>query len=176
MQLGQNYRELKQRRRQRERKRHPKSEFALLQAWSPLSHIFLFFKCWRYFQELNFKGLYLRSQKKKGNGCRGCQKRDARAKLLFCQSKHIGFLPFSLPCCLVVKFPIGSFSNDDGDGNENVKTAMGLLSKTTSLHVHHAFLYISLPLLHVTTRTWKCLISHFMEDVNKRRRNFLSLS
>ena len=30
-------------------------------------------------------------------------------------------------------------------GNEN---AIGLLSKTTSLHVHHAFLYISLPLLH----------------------------
>ena len=38
-------------------------------------------------------------------------------------------------------------SNDDGDGNENVKKAIGLLSKTTSLHVH-AFLYISLPLLH----------------------------
>ena len=31
------------------------------------------------------------------------------------------------------------------DGNEN---AIGLLSKTTSLHVRHAFLYISLPLLH----------------------------
>ena len=76
------------------------------------------------------------------------KKRDARAKLLFCQSKHIAFLPFSLLCCLVVKFPVGSFSNDDGDGNENVKTAMGLLSKTISLHVHHAFLYISLPLLH----------------------------
>ena len=43
---------------------------------------------------------------------------------------------------------IGSFSNDDGDGNENVKTAIGFLGKTTSLHVHHAFLYISLPLLH----------------------------
>ena len=42
----------------------------------------------------------------------------------------------------------GSFSYDDGDGHENVKTAIGLLSKTTSLHVHHAFLYTSLPLLH----------------------------
>ena len=42
---------------------------------------------------------------------------------------------------------VASFSNDDGDGNENVKKAIGLLSKTTSLHVHHAFLYISLPLL-----------------------------
>ena len=38
-----------------------------------------------------------------------------------------------------------SFSNDDGDGNENVKKATGLLSKTTNLHVHLAFLYISLP-------------------------------
>ena len=32
---------------------------------------------------------------------------------------------------------IGSFSDDDG-----------LLSKTTTFHVHHAFLYISLPSLH----------------------------
>ena len=38
---------------------------------------------------------------------------------------------------------MGSFSNDDGDGSEDVKTAIGLLSKTTGLHVHHAFLYIS---------------------------------
>ena len=42
----------------------------------------------------------------------------------------------------------GSFSNDDGDGNKNVKTAIGLLSKTTSLHVYHALLYISLLLPH----------------------------
>ena len=33
---------------------------------------------------------------------------------------------------------LGSFSNDDGDGNENAKRAMGLLSKTTILYVHHA--------------------------------------
>ena len=44
--------------------------------------------------------------------------------------------------------PVGSFSNDDGDGNENVKKAIGLLSKTTSLHVHHAFLHIFLLLPH----------------------------
>ena len=35
---------------------------------------------------------------------------------------------------------VGSFSNDDGDGNQDVKT--------TTLHVHHAFLYISLPSMH----------------------------
>ena len=42
------------------------------------------------------------------------------------------------------------FSNDDGDGNgnDNVKTTIGFLRNTTSLHVQHALLYISLPLLH----------------------------
>ena len=43
---------------------------------------------------------------------------------------------------------VGSFSNDDGDGNENVKKAIVLLSKKTSLYVDHVFLYIFLPLLH----------------------------
>ena len=43
---------------------------------------------------------------------------------------------------------LGSFSNDDGDGNQDVKKAIDLLRKTTTLHVHHAFLYISLPSLH----------------------------
>ena len=43
---------------------------------------------------------------------------------------------------------LGSFSNDDGDGNQDVKKAIGLLHKTTTLHVYHAFLYISLPSLH----------------------------
>ena len=50
----------------------------------------------------------------------------------------------------VREMSVGSFSNDNGggDGNENVKKAIGLLSKTTSLHVDHTFLYTSLPLLH----------------------------
>ena len=43
---------------------------------------------------------------------------------------------------------LGSLSNDDDDVNENGKNAIGLISKTTTLHVHHAFLYISLPSLH----------------------------
>ena len=43
---------------------------------------------------------------------------------------------------------MGSFSNYDGDGNEDVKKGIGLLSKTTTLHVHHALLYISWPSLH----------------------------
>ena len=39
----------------------------------------------------------------------------------------------------------GSFSNDDGDGKEDVKKSTGLLRKITTWHVHHTFLYISLP-------------------------------
>ena len=41
-----------------------------------------------------------------------------------------------------------SISNDDGDVNDNGKKAIGLFSKTTTSHVHHAFVYISLPSLH----------------------------
>ena len=32
---------------------------------------------------------------------------------------------------------IASLSHDDGDGNENGKKANVLISKTTTLHVHH---------------------------------------
>ena len=39
-------------------------------------------------------------------------------------------------------------SNGNGDGNQDVKKAIGLLRKTTTLHVHHAFLHISSPSLH----------------------------
>ena len=41
-------------------------------------------------------------------------------------------------------------------------------SKTTTLHVHHAFLYISLPSLH--DNDVNCLISRFVDNVNIRRR------
>ena len=41
---------------------------------------------------------------------------------------------------------VGSFSNDDGEGDENSKKAKWVkISKTTTLHVRQAFLYISLP-------------------------------
>ena len=43
------------------------------------------------------------------------------------------------------RWSLGSLSNDDGDGNQDVKKAIGLLRKTTTLHV---FLYISSPSLH----------------------------
>ena len=47
-----------------------------------------------------------------------------------------------------IALSLGSFSNDNSVSNKGVKTAIVLLSKQKSLHVHHAFLYISLPLRH----------------------------
>ena len=45
---------------------------------------------------------------------------------------------------------LGTLRSNDADGNENVKKKKkGLISKTATLHVHHALsLYISLRFLH----------------------------
>ena len=42
-------------------------------------------------------------------------------------------------------------SDVDSDGNENGKKAISLDSKTTTLHVHHAFLYVFLNCCCTTT-------------------------
>ena len=55
-------------------------------------------------------------------------------------------------------FWIPTLSNVDSDGNENGKKAISLDSKTTTLHVHHAFLNIFLNCC-CTTTTWNFLIS-----------------
>ena len=46
--------------------------------------------------------------------------------------------------------PVGTLRSDDGDGdgNKNVIQAIGLIRKTTTLHVHHTFLYTSFTILH----------------------------
>ena len=69
---------------------------------------------------------------------------------------------------------LGTLRSDDDDGNGNTTKAIGLISKTTILHVHHAFLYISLLSLH----DYDVKMPNFTltEEVHKRRRNFLSLS
>ena len=69
---------------------------------------------------------------------------------------------------------LGTLRSDDGDGNGNTTKAIGLISKTTILYVHHTFLYISLPSLH----DYDVKMPNFTltEEVHKRRRNFLSLS
>ena len=43
---------------------------------------------------------------------------------------------------------IGTLRSNDADNNKNVKKTIGLISTTTTSHVHHAFLYISFPFLH----------------------------
>lgn len=54
---------------------------------------------------------------------------------------HISFVPESL---IWVRHAFllrtGRLSNDDGGSNENGKNTIGLFSKTTIFHVHHAFL------------------------------------
>ena len=70
---------------------------------------------------------------------------------------------------------IRTLRSNDADDNENVKKkTIDLISKTTTSHVHHAFLYISFPFLH--DYDVKMPYFAFMEDVNKQRRNFISLS
>ena len=51
---------------------------------------------------------------------------------------------------------------------------IGLISKTTTSHVHHAFLYISF--LFLNDYDVKMPNSAFKEDLNKQRGNFISLS
>ena len=43
---------------------------------------------------------------------------------------------------------VGTSRSDYGDGNKNVIQAIGLIRKTTTLQVHHTFLYTSLKILH----------------------------
>ena len=62
--------------------------------------------------------------------------------------------PRAQPCSLVVigsmihYILLGTLRSNDADGKENVKKTIGFISKTTTLHVHHAFLHISFPFLH----------------------------
>ena len=119
----QNSKELKHQRRRRLRKRHLKSEFALPQTLSHLFQLVQFVKCWQIFLELNSKtASKFRKRKRKSLSCdhvldkawnlalsrcspaataKKCtKKRDACAKLLFCQTNPIASLPFSLPSLL----------------------------------------------------------------------------
>ena len=62
------------------------------------------------------------------------------AKRLPNKTKHLlpkllyAFIPF-----LLSFFTLGTLRSNDEDGNESVKKTIGLISKTTTLHVHHAF-------------------------------------
>ena len=65
--------------------------------------------------------------------------------------------------------PIASFSNDVGDGNENVKKVIGACIKQNKhfARASHFCLYFSLLSLH--DYFVKYLISRFTEAVNKQR-------
>ena len=75
------------------------------------------------------------------------QAREVSVHVCLLTSFH-SFLHLSVPGTRALSGILGTLRNDYGDGNRNVKKAIGLMSKTTTLHVHHAFLYISLPSLH----------------------------
>ena len=49
---------------------------------------------------------------------------------------------------MVALFLDDNKTNNDGDGKENDKKGIGFYQQTTTLHVHHALLYISLLLQH----------------------------
>ena len=65
--------------------------------------------------------------------------------------------------------------SNDAKGKKECQKTIGFTSKTTTLHVHHTCLYISL-LVFFTITIKKCLIYRFMEHVNNERRNSISLS
>ena len=66
-------------------------------------------------------------------------------------------------------------SNGKTATKTSTKLWIGLIGKTTTLHVHHAFIFAFL--CHFcTTTTWRCLILRFMDNVNKQRRNLFFFS
>ena len=46
------------------------------------------------------------------------------------------------------RFPFSTLRSNDADVQRERQKKKGLISKTTTSHVHHTFLYISLPFLH----------------------------
>ena len=62
---------------------------------------------------------------------------DHRFVCILCMEETVFLLMFQS------KLTIGTLRSNDPDGNENIEKTIGLISKTTTLHVHHACLYIS---------------------------------
>ena len=81
--------------------------------------------------------------------------------------------PFAFPSSMCAHVMTTNIQREDG--NENFNETIGLISKKTTLHVHHAFIFAFLCHFCSTT-TWRCLILRFMDNVNKQRRNLFSFS
>ena len=63
---------------------------------------------------------------------------------------------------------IGTLGNYDGDGGENVKKAIGLMGKTTTLHVHAFLSFLCCPCY---TTTWNDQILSLFENGNGKAIN-----
>ena len=85
------------------------------------------------------------------------------------KTEHGELIPYT-----TVALFLGSFSNDNDDGKVNGKKVIGFISKKTTLHVHHPFLYISLPSPHVYDL--KMPNSTFYGGRKEATTNFFSLS
>ena len=72
------------------------------------------------------------------------------------------------------QFAVGDFKIQRRERQRERQKKKKKKKKKNTSHVHHTFLYISLSLLHDYDA--KSPISRFMEDVNKQRQNFISLS
>ena len=70
---------------------------------------------------------------------------------------------------------LGTLRSDDGDSSENFKKAIELITKTTILHVYHAFVAHSIAVT-ARLRLENAVFHDSQTEVHKRRRNFLSLS
>ena len=75
-------------------------------------------------------------------------------------------------CCLSTL--IGTLRSNDADGNENVKKKIGLIRKNNNFARALRF-FVHFFSCFCTTTTLKCLLLRFMDNVNKQRRNFISL-
>ena len=65
---------------------------------------------------------------------------------------------------------IGTIPNYDSDGKESIKKAMGVMNKTTTLHVHH--LFCTFPCCPCTTMTWNDQIVSLVENGKGEAINF----
>ena len=78
----------------------------------------------------------------------GGKRKEISLYSLYLLFAFLFFFPLETPHTQAKYTLLGTLRNQDGDDNENVNKAIGWISKTTTLHVHHAFLYISLPSRH----------------------------
>ena len=85
----------------------------------------------------------------------------------------LGELGFFLPSCLC-HWLNRDFKIQRRDRNEKVKKYIRFNKQNNLARASHFFVHFFCHFC--TTTTWKCLISRFMENVNKQRRNFISLS